>query len=131
MKKINRYNILVAILVCATWCDAGSLELGKTGDPSDRPILLAGMTESQNAVTYGAGTAQSTCGESGSEAQGEQLGAQNKRGYLQYQAGPTQAQVAARQQEESAKEAASMNMLPYLFIDLGPGSRVGPVNPGR
>ena len=130
MKKINRSSLLVILLVCAAWCSSSSSVLGKTSGPSDR-ILLADMTESQNAVTYGAGTAQSTSDEPGPEAQGEQLGVQNRRGYLQYQAGPTQAQVAARQQEESAKEAASMNMLPYLFIDLGPGSRVGPVTPGR
>ena len=114
----------IGIILCCTgsWANPAAIE------PSGR-VLFAGMEQTRNAVVYGAGTEGEAAGCSGSER--EQMGMQNKRGYIEYHAGPSQGQMEARKEEERAKEAASMNMLPYLYLDLRPEPPFGPCRDER
>ena len=118
-----------ASVACAVWFCSNLSGNGVNFCYADQ-TLLAGMEQTKDSVSYGAGSVDSASDGSSREQKTGQSGIGNTKDYIQYQAGPSQAQVEVPRRQEEAKEAASLNMLQNLFIDLDARPRAGPLENG-
>lgn len=92
-------------------------------------MVLAGLAETEGSIVYGSKPSADATG--GGPSSGTSAGTPGMRAAgnrAEYRAGPSEDQKRARRYHEYQKEAASMDMLPNLFIDLRPGPRTDRIN---
>jgi len=118
------------MIICAVWF-CTTLGVTEVSASYVGQTLLAWLEETNDSVSYGTGSEDSASDSSSGEQAFEQSGPASSNDYIQYQAGPTRAQVEDSRRQEQDKEAASLNMLQNLFIDLDARPRMGPFDDGR
>lgn len=90
-------------------------------------ILIAELEQTKDSVNYGSGGNGTASYDSSGGEHPAHTGVRDTDGVIQYQAGPTRAQREEARQEESRKEAASLEMLQNMFIDIDGRHREGPL----
>ncbi len=91
-------------------------------------MVLAGLEETEGSIVYGSKPSADATGGPSSATSAATPGTRAAGNRVEYRAGPSEDQKQARRYHEYQKEAASMDMLPNLFIDLRPGPRTDRIN---